>query len=326
RVAAPVHLHEIRPRRHPKMLPESVPVLASGTFSQPGPAANHRVLAVCSDNPAAAHFLTIHADAGLADARDPRSPAQLHAHLFGFLHENLMQFGAPNAQPAALRKIGFDLRPRTPEANALKRRGFLNRDSYSEFRQRRQTVRHDALAAGFVNRRPRAIRHHHLKARRTRRNCRGQTRRSASHDKHFRIQLLSALYHFNSTNSEQNPGPMAASTLSVPGSGRRCAITSSSTSSTDAEDRFPTFFRQHHEASRAPSGSSSASLIASSTAGPPVCMIQVPISPRSTPFSPRNSSTSLRRCRCTISGTSRDSTIRKPFSEMSHPITSSVLG
>src|SRR5580658_5002880 len=134
------------------------------------------------------------------------------------------------------------------------------------------------------------------------------------------------LHHRKSTSSEQNPGPMAASILIVPGAGLLCIYTSSSTSSTDVEEMLPTLRRQFHDASRSFDVSPSATSVASSTFGPPVCITQLLMSLRFSPCSPRNSSTSPPRCFTTVSGTSGDSTMRKPFSEISQPITLSVLG
>src|SRR5271168_3767299 len=67
------------------------------------------------------------------------------------------------------------------------------------------------------------------------------------------VEFGSRFYHSSKTNSEQKPGPIAASRPIVPGSGRRFFMTSSSTTSTEAEERFPTFRRQSHEASSCPS-------------------------------------------------------------------------
>src|SRR5271170_6236330 len=98
-------------------------------------------------------------------------------------------------------------------------------------------------------------------------------------------------YHLNSTSSEQNPGPMAASKPYVPGSGRRC-MKSCNTSSTDVEERLPTRRRQSQDTSRAFRGSLSALAVASRMRGPPVCSTQHPMSSCVTPQSVRNASTS----------------------------------
>src|ERR1700675_2790719 len=82
-------------------------------------------------------------------------------------------------------------------------------------------------------------------------------------------------YHCRRRSSEQKPGPMAASRPIAPGSGRRCFITSSSTTSTEAEERFPTLRRQSQEASSCPLCNPSAVAQASSTFGPPVCRTQL---------------------------------------------------
>src|SRR5437016_5781797 len=131
------------------------------------------------------------------------------------------------------------------------------------------------------------------------------------------------LHQRSSTTSEQKPGPIAAITPSAPGGGRRCAITSSSTHRTDADERFPVLRRQSHDTCNSPSCSPSASCVASSTFGPPVCNTQLLTSARLNPCFASTASTSPPKCSRTTLGTSRDSTMEKPFSETSQPITSS---
>src|SRR3974390_3781290 len=101
-------------------------------------------------------------------------------------------------------------------------------------------------------------------------------------------------------------------------------MNSSSTINTDADDKLPARDRQSHETCSAPSGRFNASAVASSTLGPPVCMIQVEMSPRDKPCSARKLSTSRPRCLRTMLGTSMDKTTLKPSDEMFHPMTSSV--
>src|SRR5271163_2453987 len=136
--------------------------------------------------------------------------------------------------------------------------------------------------------------------------------------------LAPTSYQRNKTNSAQKPGPIAARMLNEPGSGRRLEKTSSRTSNTDVEEMFPTRRKQAHDADKSSAVIPSAVAVASKTLGPPVCMIQDLMSERFAPFSARNASTSLPRCLVTMSGTSGDSTMRKPFSEMSQPMTFSL--
>src|SRR5580658_651514 len=136
--------------------------------------------------------------------------------------------------------------------------------------------------------------------------------------------LAPASYQRNKTSSAQNPGPIAARMLNEPGSGRRLVYTSPRTSNTDVEEIFPTRRKQAHDADKSSAVIPNAVAVASNTFGPPVCMIQDLMSERLAPFSARNASTSLPRCFVTISGTSGDSTMRNPFSEMSQPITFSL--
>ena len=72
----------------------------------------------------------------------------------------------------------------------------------------------------------------------------------------------------SSTSSEQKPGPIAISTPWVPGAGGRSRRVSSSTCSTDAEDRLPTRASDSQVSRTASRGTSSAASSASITFGP----------------------------------------------------------
>src|ERR1700722_4259087 len=195
------------------------------------------------------------------------------------------------------------------ETYAAKSAPFVQRNLNAQPLQRSQPVGKKSLATSFINRRLAPIGNDDAKSTLPRRNRRGQPRRpSADYENIRRLwKSLAHLYefflsshHFSKSNSEQNPGPIAAKMPNVPGSGRRFFITSSSTTSTDVEDKFPPLFRQSHEASSSPLCRSSAAAVASRTFGPPVCSTQLPISARVCPRSARNASTSrptnLRPC------------------------------
>jgi hypothetical protein len=112
----------------------------------------------------------------------------------------------------------------------------------------------------------------------------------------------------------------------LPGAGRWLSMVSARTSRTEVEERFPTSCRLRQVTSRAPSGSSSDSCRASSTLGPPGWQTHEEMSARVRPWSARKASTSRRRKSRTTWGTSAESTMPKPLSEMLQPMTSSESG
>ena len=125
-------------------------------------------------------------------------------------------------------------------------------------------------------------------------------------------------YHSSNTNSAQNPGPIAASNPSVPGAGRRFFMTSSSTTSTEADDRLPVRRRHCHEASSSPFFNPRASAVASRIlrrryAAPNCRCLRV------NPRSARKSSRSWARFFRTRFGISRERTMRNPFRRRPSP-------
>jgi len=179
---------------------------------------------------------------------------------------------------------------------------------------RASTPSASVLAAGLVNRRNRAIRQH------TRSNHDGVrrwpsrapagpppiTNTSTGFGKLLTIGFLSTTSYLQfsnnnplttsaKTNSEQNPGPIAAASRACPGSGRRFFMTSSSTTSTEADDKFASPSQALPGKRRAHHSSTSASAVASRILGPPVCSAQLPMSDRVNPRSARKSSRSRAR-------------------------------
>ena len=122
------------------------------------------------------------------------------------------------------------------------------------------------------------------------------------------------------------PGPMASSRPRRPGGGGRCASVSRSTCSTEEDDRLPTSASERQVSSRARAGRSSTSpdrvqhLGAAGMADPggDVLALEVVV----------GEETAHVRAEvvATRSGTSAPSTMRKPVSPMSQPITRSVPG
>lgn len=154
-----------------------------------------------------------------------------------------MQRSAAYAEACALGKISTHLQAFAYEADAAKAVRICRRNSYPQLFERCLPIGHKAFAAWLIDRWTHSISHHDAKAALPCSNRRSQSGWPTSDDKNVRV-----FYHFSNSISEQNPGPIAAITPTVPGAGRRCFMVSSKTISTDAEDKFPIFFKLSHEA------------------------------------------------------------------------------
>jgi len=178
---------------------------------------------------------------------DHRLPQHVNTARRRMIRHDPMQMCTPDSVRRSARKRSLGLCVAAHETNAAERIrfGFGNRDA--EIVQSFYSVRHQSLAAGLVDRRRCAIRQHHAQTVTARRDGRRQAGRSAAdyeyipriretaHDKfliddtYFQFSANDPPNHSSKTNSEQNPGPIAASKPSVPDSGRRFLMTSSST-------------------------------------------------------------------------------------------------
>ncbi len=80
------------------------------------------------------------------------------------------------------------------------------------------------FAARFIDGRLARIHHYRAQPLLARGDCRRHPCRSSTHNHHVRPQGHVGLpfHQRKRTNSAQNPGPIAASMLSVPGAGRLC--------------------------------------------------------------------------------------------------------
>src|SRR5215469_17682931 len=126
------------------------------------------------------------------------------------------------------------------------------RNAYPELCERVDPIRHQAFTARFVDGRRAAVCNSDIKSSLSPGECGRQSAGTTSDDEHVIFTFAQSVHHSSATSSEQKPGPMAASRPKVPGSGRRFFMTSSSTTNTDADERFPTRRRQSHEASSCP--------------------------------------------------------------------------
>jgi hypothetical protein len=235
----PIELHIIGPRFDAVVTAKSEPPLVAKPFVEPRPSPHHGILAIRTHNPTTPKRVEI----------DVSPPEQLHSNRFRVIRHHAVQCRAPHPAACSRRKTRGNFRAPIEEANAAKRKGIGGAHWYSEFCQGQQRVRHETFSARLVGRRYDPVGNRNIETSMARRNCRRESRRSSADNEDI------AIYHRNSTSSEQNPGPMAATTLHSPDSGRCPCINFSGTAKTDAEERLPVSRRRCQEASNAPSGS-----------------------------------------------------------------------
>src|SRR6476646_737074 len=150
----------------------------------------------------------------------------------------------------------------------MKRPRFTSIQRYAQLTQNFQAVRHQSFATGLIYRRLSTVRHYNAHSLLARGDGCSKASRAAANNKYICIEGFShSLYQRSNNSSEQKPGPIAASTLYVPGLPRWCANTSCKTTSTEAEERLPTCFRHSHESLRASEERSRLSSTASKTLG-----------------------------------------------------------
>ena len=174
-----------------------------------------------------------------------------------------MEIGAPHPKAGPVGKRSFGGQPGTDKTNSPEPIGVNLGDAHAEPLQSGDAIWHKPFAARLVNRRTATVRDRDFEPALSRRQCRRNSRRtSADHENVYGIVQTRISHHSSATNSEQKPGPMAANSPKVPGLGRRFFITSSSTISTEADDRFPIRRKQSHEAANWPFSSPSAAAVA----------------------------------------------------------------
>ena len=143
-----------------------------------------------------------------------RAPKRFHPKATGILEQHLMQQSAPDSYALAPGESGQNCAFLPDKFYAFESAGLAAVDTETEAAKRDLSIRHESFAAGFINGRCCRIRHEHIKPVLPRRNGCCQTGRAAANDEDIGIKFLPAHpHHRNKTNSEQNPGPMAASTL-----------------------------------------------------------------------------------------------------------------
>ena len=172
-------------------------------------------MSVSADQPTKAHVPPSDSNSLGGQTRDARAPVQGSTHLRRSVDQHLMQDRAPNSIAGTMREIRLHLILGVKEANAAKRRCLSGTYGNAQLAKCCQAVRHDALAAGFVDGRLCAVNDGDLKTRLS--SCDGsrQSGGASAGNQHFSLTdgFGHCLYHRSSTSSEQKPGPMAARML-----------------------------------------------------------------------------------------------------------------
>src|SRR5438270_1065766 len=239
------------------------------------PLPHQRVAAIRTHHPPRAHDVPTQQHPFRMQAHNWSLPKEANPRSFRSCDHSAVERRPAHADAGAGRETRVHTQIPADEPNSTEGMRILWRNDNPQFLQRFTSIGHQTFAACFIDGRPCTIGHDHVEATLTRSNGRGETGRPSAD-----YENVGFLYHCNNRSSEQKPGPMAAITPSVPGAGRRRFITSSNTTSTDADDKLPVLRRQSQDASSSPFFKPSESCIASSTFGPPVWSTQLPMSPR----------------------------------------------
>jgi hypothetical protein len=149
------------------------------------PAPDARTGAIGTDNPTRRLKCPSNQHAIPMNARDGRLPAQIHSARGCMIDQNPMQYGASNSIRNALWKDSLNFLRAANKANAMERKDFANWNFNAQCPQGIEPVRHQSLAARFVDRRNRAIRHRHAQAAAACRNSGGQPGGTASGNKNI---------------------------------------------------------------------------------------------------------------------------------------------
>jgi hypothetical protein len=117
-----------------------------------------------------------------------------------------MQDGATNTEAMSRNRGKMSLRgySRLCEADAIKGQCVFTVHVHAQGTKSRDSFRHDAFAAGLVNRRPRLICDKDLEATLAGSDRRSEPDGTATHNDNIRRHLLT--YHRSTINSRHNPG------------------------------------------------------------------------------------------------------------------------
>src|SRR5208283_715984 len=184
-VTAPVQFHEIGPGRDAVVAPEGeAQILLMGCI-QLDPVTDARTGSVGAYHPACAQQFSRDQRAFRMQSGDRSLPQHANAARRRMIQQDTMQIRTPDPVRCSPRKHSLGLDAFANKTNAAKgiRFTFGNRDA--ELVQRLESVRHQSLAAGLVDRRNGAIRHHYAQTVTTSRDGRCQTGRSAADYKYI---------------------------------------------------------------------------------------------------------------------------------------------
>ena len=162
----PVDFDEIRPRFDAKVHAQADAAAVLPDGSHPGQTTGLGVDAIGADDPAAFDEAIADANALRLDSRRLLPPQGRHAGGLCVLHEKLVQPRAADSDAGFLGEGGLGDVPVIQEADSAKRRALLGVEPDAQPAQRRDAIRHQALAARLVDRRNAAIHHADVELRR----------------------------------------------------------------------------------------------------------------------------------------------------------------
>ena len=131
----------------------------------------------------------------------PHSPAKIHAQGLGATPERAVQLGTADTKTGSAGEYSFSRQLTVEVADAAKRMRVHLSKVHSEPFQYRDPVRHQALAAGFVDGRPGSVENSDLETPKARRDGGGQPRWPSSRD-----------YDISHDPSDARPAPSPVTT------------------------------------------------------------------------------------------------------------------
>jgi hypothetical protein len=165
--------------------PEAKPGRVLVRRLQAGPAANARIVPVGADDPTAANSGTVHPHAVVFETVDACAPKKLCPGIGSFAREQIMECRAADSQSDAARESRGDLGITVKKADTCKGSGPDLLKTDAQLGKRGDPVRHDALAACFVNWWARCLCDGDLKPRLARGDGRSQACRPATYNENF---------------------------------------------------------------------------------------------------------------------------------------------
>ncbi len=184
----PVDLYEISPGLYSEVPAVSETPGIAGEVIQPGPSPHARSGPVRANDPASRESTRVRLHRIALDAGNWRRPEHLDIRPLRLFNQMTVQLCAAEAEYTAIRKVGGHRVALAVELNAAESEAFARRQNHSDLAGRGDRIRHESFPASLVDGRTFPVREHDAESSIARRNCRGETRRSAADHKNIGIR------------------------------------------------------------------------------------------------------------------------------------------